>query len=100
IINNALIHTAKGEKAFVNLSVENDRAMLTVENTGIHIDEVEFEKIFNPFYRIEKSRSRSTGGSGLGLYIVKVILEAHEVDYKINNSELGVCFKIIFNRGN
>ena len=100
VINNSIIHTARNEKVFINLWVEKDYVVLTVENTGTHIDEIEFEKLFNPFYRIEKSRSRSTGGTGLGLYIVKMILEAHGIEYKMSNTELGVCFKIIFNRSN
>lgn len=100
VINNSIIHTARNEKVFVNLWEERDQVVLTVENTGVHIDETEFEKLFNPFYRIEKSRNRSTGGTGLGLYIVKTIFEAHEIEYKISNTESGVCFKIIFNRSN
>ena len=100
VINNSITHTARNEKVFINLWVEKDNVVLTVENTGTHIDETEFEKLFNPFYRIEKSRSRSTGGSGLGLYIVKMILEAHEIEYKMSNTESGVCFKMIFNRSN
>ncbi|WP_460287232.1 sensor histidine kinase [Clostridium sp. CTA-7] len=100
IINNSIIHTAGNEKVFIKLWVEKDEVVLTVENTGIHIDETEFEKLFNPFYRIEKSRSRSTGGTGLGLYIVKTIFEAHGIEYKMGNTDLGVCFKIIFNRSN
>ncbi|WP_411167832.1 ATP-binding protein [Clostridium sp. MB05] len=100
IINNSIIHTARNEKVFINLWIEKDEVVLTVENTGIYIDETEFEKIFNPFYRIEKSRSRSTGGTGLGLYIVKTIFEAHGIEYKMSNTDSGVCFKIIFNRSN
>ncbi len=100
VINNSISHSARNEKVFINLWAEKDKVVLTVKNTGTHIDETEFEKLFNPFYRIEKSRSRSTGGSGLGLYIVKMILEAHEIEYKMSNTESGVCFKIIFNRSN
>lgn len=100
VINNSIIHTARNEKVFINLWGEKDEVVLTVENTGAHIDETEFKKLFNPFYRIEKSRNRSTGGSGLGLYIVKMILESHGIEYKMSNTELGVCFKIIFNRSN
>ncbi|WAG69533.1 HAMP domain-containing sensor histidine kinase [Clostridium sp. CF011] len=100
IINNSITHTERNEKVLINLYEDNYLIVLTVENEGVHIDEAEFEKIFNPFYRIEKSRSRSTGGSGLGLYIVKKILEAHALEYKFNNTQAGVCFKIIFNRSN
>lgn len=100
IINNSSTHTERNEKVLINLYEDNYLIVLTVENEGVHIDEEEFEKIFNPFYRIEKSRNRSTGGSGLGLYIVKKILEAHALEYKITNTQSGVCFKIIFNRSN
>jgi two-component system sensor histidine kinase VanS len=98
IINNSITHTERAEKVFVNLYEENETIVLIVENTGAHIDKAEFGKLFAPFYRIEKSRNRSTGGSGLGLYIIKMILEAHGIEYKMSNTESGVCFKIIFNR--
>jgi len=100
VINNSITHSARNEKVFINLWEEKDQVVLTVENTGAHIDETEFEKLFNPFYRIEKSRNRSTGGTGLGLYIVKTIFDAHGIEYKMSNTESGVCFKIIFNRSN
>jgi len=54
------------------------------------------ELIFEPFYRLEKSRNRNTGGSGLGLYIVKKILELNNVDYSLKNVDQGVLFTIIF----
>ncbi|MBO0566369.1 sensor histidine kinase [Clostridium botulinum] len=50
--------------------------------------------MLNLFYRIEKSRNRKSGGSGLGLYIVKMILDAHNGKYSISNSEKGVEFKL------
>lgn len=100
IINNSITHTERNEKVLINLYEDNYLIVLTVENEGVHIDEAEFENIFDPFYRIEKSRSRSTGGTGLGLYIVKKILEAHALEYKFTNTQSGVCFKIIFNRSN
>lgn len=96
IINNAINHSPNSEQVFISLHKENHRAHLTVENTGVHIDEGEFEKIFNPFYRIEKSRNRSTGGSGLGLYIVKSILESHKLCHEMYNTDKGICFKIVF----
>lgn len=52
------------------------------------------ENIFEPFYRVEKSMNRNTGGSGLGLYIVKNILNLHGIKYSIENTERGVEFQI------
>ena len=53
-------------------------------------------ELFDAFYRMEQSRSRKTGGSGLGLYIVKTILERHNFIYSLKNTERGVFFSIRF----
>ncbi|HCL4436840.1 TPA: HAMP domain-containing histidine kinase [Clostridium botulinum] len=94
IITNAINHSPESEKVYANLHEEKDEIVLKVENTGIYIEENELKEIFKPFYRIEKSRNRKSGGSGLGLYIVKMILDAHNGKYSISNSEKGVEFKL------
>lgn len=66
--------------------------VLCVENTGIHIAENDLKRIFTPFYRVDKSRNRNTGGSGLGLYITKTILDHHGISYRMENTEDGVRF--------
>ena len=53
--------------------------------------------MFTPFYRADKSRSKATGGSGLGLYIVKTILDLHGMEYKITNTDKGVAFYLKLN---
>jgi len=77
---------------------ENETGALTVENKGVQIEDDEIVKLWEPFYRTDKSRSRHTGGSGLGLYIVKTILELHGFSYQLENSRQGVKFTIIFAR--
>ena len=68
-----------------------------VENTGVTIPKDELSEIFNAFYRVDKSRNRKTGGTGLGLYIVKTILDKHEnINYSIESKENSVIFKIKF----
>ncbi|MBO0583374.1 HAMP domain-containing histidine kinase [Clostridium botulinum] len=94
IITNAINHSTESEKVYANLHEEKDEIVLKVENTGIYIEENELKEIFKPFYRIEKSRNRKSGGSGLGLYIVKMILDAHNGKYSISNNEKGVEFKL------
>ncbi|WP_434290784.1 ATP-binding protein [Clostridium botulinum] len=94
IITNAINHSPESEKVYANLQEEKDEIVLKVENTGIYIEENELKEIFKPFYRIEKSRNRKSGGSGLGLYIVKMILDAHDGKYSISNNEKGVEFKL------
>lgn len=96
ILNNAIFHSENGAEVYLFLENGKDGIELYVENTGSYIDEEEIVKIFNPFYRVEKSRNRSTGGSGLGLCIVKMILDSHNVEYNISNSDRGVKFKIKF----
>ncbi|KEI81244.1 HAMP domain-containing histidine kinase [Clostridium botulinum] len=94
IITNAINHSPESEKVYANLHEEKDEIVLKMENTGIYIEENELKEIFKPFYRIEKSRNRKSGGSGLGLYIVKMILDAHNGKYSISNNEKGVEFKL------
>ena len=67
-----------------------------LENTGVHIPDSELPKLFDAFYRVEHSRNKRTGGSGLGLYIVKTILEQHQAEYRIENTNRGVLFTIRF----
>lgn len=96
IINNAIKYSPEYEIIKVELKCE-DRPKLIVENYGIGIEESDLKEIFNAFYRVDKSRNRNTGGSGLGLYIVKTILDAHkDIDYHIESGNEWVRFIIEF----
>lgn len=92
IINNAVIYSPEQAEVEVELS----DAMLTVHNTGVRIKDEDLEQLFIPFFRVDKSRSRNTGGSGLGLYIVKTIFDHHRISYKLENTENGVKFTVGF----
>ncbi len=92
IIGNAVTHSPAQAEITVTLKGN----MLQVRNSGISIDTAELEKIFEPFYRVDHSHSRSTGGSGLGLYIVKTILERHGFPYRMDSTADAVCFTITF----
>lgn len=93
IIKNAIIYSPTNEYIKINLSKEE----LSVENTGVSIPKNQINEIFNAFYRVDKSRNRKTGGTGLGLYIVKTILDKHEnIDYTIESGENSVIFKMKF----
>ena len=94
IIGNAVRYSPSGECVSISLRASKDRYALEVENTGVSIPEEDMEHMFVPFYRTDKSRSRSTGGSGLGLYIVKTILDLHHMGYGIKNTQNGVMFFI------
>ena len=69
---------------------------LTVENTGAHISEKALPHLFEAFYREETSRNRATGGSGLGLYLVKMILARHGAECTIENTRDGVRAAVRF----
>ncbi|UNK18373.1 HAMP domain-containing histidine kinase [Paenibacillus sp. N3/727] len=96
IIHNAIMYSPHGEKVYIELTQDpkQHHIQIKVINTGVEIKEVEIQHIFEPFYRIEKSRNRNTGGSGLGLYIVKQIFEALSITYSMNNTEQGVQFTV------
>lgn len=94
IIHNAVMYSPHNEKVYIKLTQDSkqNHIQMQVINTGVKIKEENIQHIFKPFYRIEKSRNRNTGGSGLGLYIVKQIFEALSIRYSINNVEEGVQF--------
>ena len=92
IISNAVTHSP----AQTEISVKLTENTLQVRNSGISIDSADLEKIFEPFYRVDHSHSRDTGGSGLGLYIVKTILERHGFSFRMDSTSDEVCFTITF----
>ncbi|MFL0249462.1 ATP-binding protein [Clostridium neuense] len=77
LLANAIKYSVKPGQINIKLYRENEEAIFCVENAGNHIGNSDLEKIFERFYRIEKSRSTSTGGSGLGLAIAKSIVDLH-----------------------
>ncbi len=93
IVSNAVRHSPINSNVYVTLSEKE----LVIKNEGITIPDHDLDKIFTPFYRVEKSHNKLTGGSGLGLYLVKNILVQHHLQYQIKNEENRVCFKITIN---
>lgn len=97
LIDNAIRYNYENGKVHVNISQENDRAVLIVSDTGIGIPKEHQERIFERFYRVDKSRSKSTGGTGLGLAIVKHILVSHDAKLEISSEQgRGTTMKVIF----
>lgn len=97
LLMNAIRHTPAGEGQEIRVHLqsgeeEGQAVLCQVENTGVSIPEEAIPHVFEAFYRVEQSRNRQTGGSGLGLYIVKMILEQHGASYGIKNTRDGVCF--------
>ncbi len=96
IIHNAIMYSPYNEKVYIKLKKDSkqNNIQMRVINTGVKIKEEDLQHIFKPFYRIEKSRNRNTGGSGLGLYIVKQIFESLFITHSINNTKQGVEFLV------
>lgn len=80
LIDNSIKFTSKNGKIDIAAKTESDQVKIIVRDTGIGMPQNEIENIFDRFYRIDKARTKKTGGSGLGLSIVKWIVEAHEGD--------------------
>lgn len=76
LLGNALRHTPAGGAVTVDTSMQDDRARLSVSDTGIGIPASDLPLIFERFYRADNSRSSETGGSGIGLAIVRALLDA------------------------
>lgn len=95
-IDNALKYSGDGGKVVVKLKKQGDKSILSVFNTGSGVKEDEKHKIFERFYRSDDSRSRMTGGYGLGLAIAKSIIDKHRFKVTVDNHEgESICFNII-----
>ncbi|MBO5373049.1 MAG: two-component sensor histidine kinase [Lachnospiraceae bacterium] len=97
LISNAIRYNVKGGRVYIKVEVENEHPVLVVEDTGIGISKEHQERIFERFYRVDKSRSKSTGGTGLGLAIVKHIIAQHDAAITVESEEgKGTKMKVIF----
>ena len=91
IIVNALTYSPSGNSLKVTMTQSETGIRCRFENTGVHIEVDDLEHLLEPFYRAEQSRNRETGGSGLGLYIVKQVMDLHGAHCHIENTERGVA---------
>lgn len=96
-LNNLIINAVKyGDKAKISLStVPGNNVRIDIEDQGPGIPEGEFERVFEPFRRLETSRNRETGGSGLGLAIARNIIRAHGGDITLANTETGLRVTVL-----
>lgn len=83
LISNAVKYSDEGSEVSVSLVDLGDTIDIVIKDTGIGIPTEHLNRIFERFYRVDKSRARAIGGTGLGLSIVKHIVEAHNSDIKV-----------------
>ena len=94
-ISNALNHIKEinGEKYLkVTFDEKNDSIRVGIFNTGYNIPNEDIDNIWEKFYKVDKARTREYGGNGVGLSIVKVIMEKHKMGYGVENKDNGVEF--------
>lgn len=85
LISNAIKYTNQGKVA-LRYFKENGKVVVEVEDSGIGISEEHLDRLFDRFYRTDKARSRDKGGTGLGLAVVKSILNAHDADIEVESA--------------
>jgi len=89
LVRNAIVHTPPQTPIDVTLSTEDSVARLSVTDHGPGLDPEEVDRIFEPFYRADPSRSRDSGGAGLGLSIVSAVVIAHRGHVMVRETEGG-----------
>lgn len=97
LVENAIKYNFSGGTVTVTATQQNSQLHLTVEDTGNGIPEELKERIFEPFFRLDKSRSRELGGVELGLALVREIVRVHNGSILVkNNANSGTTFEVIF----
>ncbi len=99
---NALKHCieVKGKKEIeIKISKNNDKIRVSVINTGENIKDEDIDRIWGRFYKVDTSRNRENGGTGIGLALVKAIMNNYQNDYGVINRQDGVEFYFELNEG-
>ena len=97
LVENAIKYNRLDGTVTVSVTEENERTCIRVEDTGNGIPEELKVRVFDPFFRVDKSRSRALGGVGLGLALVHEIVRVHEGDVTIkDNTAGGTTFEVRF----
>lgn len=93
-LSNALNHLDNERIIDIRLTVREDaqKVRVSVFNTGVRIPQEDKEQIWNKFYKVDKARTREYGGHGIGLSIVRAIMESFHQEYGVDNYENGVAF--------
>ena len=97
-VSNALNHLDGEKEIEIKLQDEDNRVKISVFNTGTPIPEADVPNLWNKFYKVDKARTREYGGSGIGLSIVKAIMESMNQEYGVQNFDNGVEFWFTLDR--
>lgn len=91
-VSNALNHVDENRIVDIRIEERDGKIRISVFNTGEPIPEEDIEHIWEKFYKVDKARTREYGGNGIGLSIVKAIMESFHQNYGVKNYENGVQF--------
>jgi two-component system, OmpR family, phosphate regulon sensor histidine kinase PhoR len=95
LLENAVKYTPPGGTVRVSAASEGDWVVVEVTDNGIGIPAIDLPRIFERFYRVDRSRSREMGGTGLGLSIVKHVVQAHGGSVEVSSRPgAGSCFRL------
>ena len=100
LLNNSISYGNQGGKTTISIFTVDDLVTIEIADNGIGIDNIHFPRLFERFYRVEKSRNRHEGGTGLGLAIVKHIIDSHEQKIAVKSSlNVGSQFTFSLDKG-
>jgi len=101
LITNSIYYGKQGGRTQISISEARDKVYIEVNDNGIGIAPNDIHRVFERFYRVDKSRSREQGGTGLGLAIVKHIIEAHNETIRVKSKlNKGSSFTFSLSRAN
>ena len=99
LLSNAIKYNRRNGKVYINVEERDNKIILTIADTGVGIDEKDIDRIFERFYRTDQSHNRRTGGSGIGLNIVKQICNILEAKLSVDSKkDVGTKFIIEFKK--
>lgn len=94
VIHNGFMYSPQGEQMVIRAEKVPNAWDISIVNTGATLSDKDLTAVFAPFYRVEKSRNKNSGGSGVGLYLVQQMAEALSYPYKLENTDAGVQFTL------
>lgn len=100
LVNNAINYTGDNKKVIIKTVEKNDIVRIEIKDTGKGIKKEDIDYIWDKYYKVDKKHSRNVVGTGIGLSIVKNILEKHKTNYGVNTSKRGTTFYFELKKAN